>query len=208
MPKPAKIIIPAEDHHAVLSLLILVRHGESEANVNYVFTHDLEGFPLTEKGRGEAGNAARIISGLGISRIFCSPVLRTRQTAEYISKETGKKVIIDQLLTETYMGKMNGVALKLKLSDMPVGKREEMQIEAWESHVERAARFMAKLDHDGRERIVAVTHGFIIKSFVGAFLGLPEESIYGVNIATGSITVLDLGNRRIHAIGTYDLRRF
>lgn len=65
-------------------VLFLVRHGEVE-NPKRVEYHRLPGFPLTEKGRIEAESAGKFLSSQGISLLYCSPLERTKQTAEIIS---------------------------------------------------------------------------------------------------------------------------
>lgn len=62
----------------------VVRHGEAQSNANNVL--DLTGDPnnhLTEKGRAEIEK----LSGKDFDLIFCSPFLRTRETAGIFSKD-------------------------------------------------------------------------------------------------------------------------
>ncbi|HWP30887.1 MAG TPA: histidine phosphatase family protein [Fimbriimonadales bacterium] len=65
-------------------VLFFVRHGEVD-NPKRVEYHRLPGFPLTEKGRDEAKSAGRYLAPQGISLLYCSPLMRTEQTAEIIS---------------------------------------------------------------------------------------------------------------------------
>ena len=92
----------------------LVRHGESLKNV--------EGFesswpekrrvPLTEKGIREAKAVAIEIKKKKIDLIFSSDLLRTKQTAEIIAKESGIGFKEDKRLREPGLGIFNGLSNK------------------------------------------------------------------------------------------------
>ena len=60
--------------------IILLRHGESEANVKRVFAGHLE-TPLTEKGREQAEQVALYLGWYHFSRIVSSPLERAYETA-------------------------------------------------------------------------------------------------------------------------------
>ena len=72
--------------------LILVRHGETAANVESRLDYDGPGEPLTERGRRQAEAAATALSGEGISSIWASPLRRALETAEIIAAATGAPV--------------------------------------------------------------------------------------------------------------------
>ncbi len=75
-----------------------IRHGESQANadINYMGSDP----PLTEKGRLQAREAAKILKDKHIDVIVSSPSLRTFDTAKIIAKELGAKVVTDHRLME------------------------------------------------------------------------------------------------------------
>ena len=68
--------------------LIFVRHGESEANVLRVISNHSLPHALTGRGRGQAHRLAERVQGSDIVRIYCSAILRARQTAEIVAQET------------------------------------------------------------------------------------------------------------------------
>ncbi len=91
---------------------LVVRHGEAESNVKDVLSSDpKEQNHLTEKGREEAVEAAKNLDGKKVDIIYCSPFLRTRETAEIIAEKIGyskDKIIYDKRLHEIYAGVLNG----------------------------------------------------------------------------------------------------
>ncbi|MCK5084911.1 MAG: class I tRNA ligase family protein, partial [Candidatus Pacebacteria bacterium] len=91
-----------------ITKFILLRHGESENNVKDIKAGQLEGFPLTEKGIKQVEDAAEIIKKERVDIIVSSPVLRTKQTAEIVSKELGIEYIKDERIKEYDFGSWNG----------------------------------------------------------------------------------------------------
>ena len=64
---------------------LFLRHGEVENKKN-IFYGDLPGYQLSKKGLEQAKNSAKYIAdNFDIEYIYCSPLLRARQTAEPLS---------------------------------------------------------------------------------------------------------------------------
>tara|TARA_X000000368_G_scaffold131683_1_gene103415 strand:+ start:1482 stop:2036 length:555 start_codon:yes stop_codon:yes gene_type:complete len=64
---------------------LFLRHGEVDNRVN-IFYGDLPGYQLSKKGQEQANKAAQYIAdNFDIEYIFCSPLLRARQTAKPLS---------------------------------------------------------------------------------------------------------------------------
>ena len=80
--------------------IILVRHGESEANVDptvYARVPDWQ-IALTEKGIAQAREVGRKIVGLigdGAFGVFSSPYVRTEQTKNAMLEEIGREPVFD-----------------------------------------------------------------------------------------------------------------
>lgn len=64
--------------------IILVRHGESEKNVNITNNKDS---PLTARGKKQVEHLANRLKEYDISEIYSSNLVRAKQTAEIISKK-------------------------------------------------------------------------------------------------------------------------
>jgi isoleucyl-tRNA synthetase len=90
----------------------ICRHGEAENNVKMIIS-TLADNPhhLTEQGKRQAGDAGRWLKGKKIDLIICSPFIRTKQTAEIISRAIGfdsKNIIFEPRLRELEAGIWEG----------------------------------------------------------------------------------------------------
>jgi probable phosphoglycerate mutase len=65
--------------------LHFVRHGESEANTRHIISNRESPFGLTAIGKAQARALAENLRDVPFSAIFCSPVLRARETADILS---------------------------------------------------------------------------------------------------------------------------
>jgi len=92
-----------------------LRHGHSLRQIKKLAMSWPEKIrcPLTKKGEREVLRAAKELKRKKIDMIFSSDLLRARQTATIVSKETGVKVIFDKRLREYNVGIFNGKDPKL-----------------------------------------------------------------------------------------------
>lgn len=90
----------------------IMRHGESEKNVKGVVSSEInDGFHLTEKGKHDAKKSAEQLKSEKVTRIFTSPLLRTKETAEVVAALLGipnSAIITDDRLREYGQGVFNG----------------------------------------------------------------------------------------------------
>ena len=91
----------------------VARHGEADSNVLGVLSSNPNTeHHLTENGREQAIEISKNIKSKKIDVIYCSPFLRTRETAEIIAENIGypkEKIIFDNRLHEVNVGKMDGM---------------------------------------------------------------------------------------------------
>ena len=92
--------------------LVLIRHGQSQANADGLFTGLLDA-PLTEQGRAEARHAAALLdeAGLHPPTWFCSPLLRAVETCEILQsllRPGPRHVEVDWRLAERNYGALTG----------------------------------------------------------------------------------------------------
>lgn len=69
--------------------LILVRHGQTQANLTRALDTAEPGSPLTAEGHVQAARVADALAAEGIRGIFTSHLLRTRQTARPLADRLG-----------------------------------------------------------------------------------------------------------------------
>ena len=91
-----------------MTIVIFVRHGQSEANVAGVFANRGDGYPLTSLGRQQAAALAQSLSEFRVDRVISSPLLRARQTARILAETLGARLDVDQGLAECDMGELEG----------------------------------------------------------------------------------------------------
>lgn len=118
----------------------LVRHGESEANVAGIVATAVPGPPLTALGEQQAKAAGVLHSDPVPDAVFASPLLRTRQTAQYLADEVGEPVQIQDGLREVEGGVFEGLPV-----DEAAGYLDALQ--AW-SRGDRSARIPGSIDGD------------------------------------------------------------
>jgi probable phosphoglycerate mutase len=100
--------------------LLLIRHGEA--------THNLEGrwegwsaAPLTQAGQCQAKALARRLARWSppVVRLYTSPLLRARQTAEPIARRLKLEPVADEDLREIDFGRVSGLTLETFRVSMP-----------------------------------------------------------------------------------------
>lgn len=99
---------------------LVVRHGEAESNVlDILSSNPKTKHHLTKKGIEQAEETAdKLLNSPLLTKeskevdvIYCSPFLRTKETAEIIAAKIGypvEKIIFDERLHEIYVGEMDG----------------------------------------------------------------------------------------------------
>jgi probable phosphoglycerate mutase len=184
--------------------LVLVRHGVTEHTTGKRFTGGLGGdnLGLTDEGRDQARGTADWLSPLaeGIDVVVSSPVRRTLETAEILAARLGKTFVTDDGLAEMEFGAWEG------LTFAEVRERHPDDLDAWlgsldvgpggtgESLRTVQERVLASLekvlaDHAG-QTVLAVSHVTPIKVLVAHALGAPLESVFRMELAPASVTVL------------------
>ncbi|MDX1414756.1 MAG: histidine phosphatase family protein [Candidatus Promineifilaceae bacterium] len=88
--------------------LLITRHGESEANVRQIISNrDLQ-HVLTQKGKEQALQLADDLAAYDVNDIYCSPILRARETAEIVACRLELGFTITDALLEFDCGMMEG----------------------------------------------------------------------------------------------------
>lgn len=94
-----------------MSKLVLIRHGESQWNLENRFTGWVD-VPLSPKGVEEAKAAAQKLSGYRFDRAFSSVLARANETMRLILESLGQTTIPiekDKALNERMYGELQGL---------------------------------------------------------------------------------------------------
>ena len=95
-------------------IIYVIRHGETNANKEGL----LQGWtnnPLNEKGIELAEVTGRALQGIRFDRCYASPLIRARQTAELVLRESGNAdvpILTDDRLKEIHMGEWEGKSFR------------------------------------------------------------------------------------------------
>lgn len=94
-----------------MTTIILIRHGQSVANLNRVFAGNFNA-ELSELGHMQARRTAEAVTEkFKIDKIYSSDLIRAYDTARPISEITGIEIIPDCGLREIYAGKWEGMEI-------------------------------------------------------------------------------------------------
>lgn len=177
------------------TLFYIVRHGESEGNVN----GDILGgnSPLTLRGRQQALEAAERLRDVAFDLAFSSDLQRTIETANIILQNRNLAVTHLPRLREKHFGELENLPSKEALKDFqselaafPTLSPEEQWANKWVDSMESAREAVDRLvgfleetsqTHAGKT-ILVVNHGALMRTLlvhlgVGSFLEYPAGSV-------------------------------
>ncbi len=189
--------------------LILVRHGQSEWNLENLFT-GWKNPDLTAQGIAEARATGRALKAAGLmpDAWFTSALKRAQHTLDLILEEMGVEnlvIVRNQALNERDYGDLSGLN-----KDDAREKWGEAQVHVWrrsfdvpppggESLKDTAARTVPYYEAEivpllkaGRTVLVAA-HGNSLRALVMAIEGLGPDEILAREIATGEPVIYRIG---------------
>ena len=148
-------------------MLYFVRHGESEANLLWEFSNRGEKHPLTELGSQQAEALARNLAGLPLTKIYTSPLLRARQTAQILGDALNIPIETTDALREYDCGLLEGRsdkaawALYWQVYNAWLAGDLDMCLRGGESFNDMQARFVPFIDDltTTEGDIIFVSHG-------------------------------------------------
>ncbi|WP_144720602.1 histidine phosphatase family protein [Agrococcus jejuensis] len=154
--------------------IALVRHGQTDWNktLRMQGTSDI---PLNETGRGQALEAAVLLSDEHWDAIVSSTLSRAAVTADIIAERLGMPVLErDVALIERAYGEVEG------LTKAQATERFGTEWPGEESYEALQARAVAAVDavatRHAVEHLVIVTHGTFIRAFADAVTGLETRT--------------------------------
>lgn len=182
-----------------MSLLIIVRHGQSQWNLENKFTGETD-VPLTDTGRDEARTAGLKIKGIALNRAFTSVLERAKETLQIILTVIGQTnipIVDNKALDERNYGSLQGLnkaetAAKYGDQQVEIWRRSyDIQPPGGESLKDTAARVMPYYQKEiepflkAGENIIISAHGNSLRSLMMYLEHIPEDKIVKVEIPTG-----------------------
>lgn len=184
-----------------MSALVLVRHGESQWNLENRFTGWVD-VPLSEKGVVEAKSAGDKIKKekIQFDKAYTSVLMRAQTTLDLMLEVMGQQSLPiekDQALNERHYGDLQGLnkaetAKKFGDAQVKIWRRSyDIAPPNGESLKDTAARtlpyFDSKIMADLKAgmNILVAAHGNSLRSIVMSLDNLSKEQVLDLNIGTG-----------------------
>lgn len=174
--------------------ILIVRHAESEANLQGVLAGRIDPTPLTRKGKSAARALRPTLEAFDAQAVFASPMLRCRQTAQWAGYED---FILDDRLLEMDYGDWSGRKLKT-LSRRKEWKSIQQSPETFEfpggesfkCASERIKNFIDSMRETSFERVALFTHGDIARIMINQMMGRDLNEFQRIMIEPGSHSLL------------------
>jgi len=182
----------------VPTFVYMVRHGETILTPDRKFSGigKLDP-PLTEEGRAQAQEVAAEIAKIKPDILIVSPLKRTKETAEEITKATGLEPVYDEVWYECSFGDWDGLSLQEVKEKWPEDYLGWIGTSAYtppngESYDDLAARiepaFDALAEKYPGKKVVVVTHNGVIKQMASIVLEGNPNSLFHIDISPCSIS--------------------
>ena len=140
-----------------INSVYLARHGETAYNHEGRFQGQQQ-VPLNDTGRAQAAELAERAAGYGFRALWCSPLLRARETADIVAARIGLQPVEDRRLMET--------AEAPQLFDAFAAADPGFAFPGGESFTEQEVRVNAALERvqAGALPALVVCHGMVIRA--------------------------------------------
>jgi broad specificity phosphatase PhoE len=190
----------AHSEHAGWRKLVLVRHGQTDFNVQHRLPGQLPGIPLNAVGQHEAQMTAAAIRTLSLTAIVASPLERTLETAAFVNEGRGLEIRQDRDLLDTDYGPFNGKNWdELDKAD-PAWQRFARDpnatppkgVESFAAVQQRAVRAAERWRQAAGvgEWVALVTHADLVKMIVAHYMGIPLAFCPLINMDNASVSLL------------------
>ena len=173
-------------------ILFLIRHGATDNNTaNPPLLQGRANVPLSVAGYQQAERTGALLAARSITRVFSSPLVRARQTAEVIAGPHQLEVEVVDAIQEIDVGDWEGRSWKEIAVSEPEPYQRFMANPA--EHGYSGGENVTELDHRVRPamenllaanlggQIVVVGHNLVNRVFLARLLGLPLAQARIVN---------------------------
>jgi broad specificity phosphatase PhoE len=191
--------------------IFVARHGESEANVRRVFDNRNRGLPLTGRGREQSAAMASEVATYAPTWVYSSPVLRARQTAEYVARASSASIVEAAALAEFNVGILEGRDDEAA-HEMYAELRRRWAADDWEARLpggeslreahDRLINFLESLRRrHSREVVAVVSHGGLYSTVLPRLCPLKDCGAGHSDFGYAAVGVLvDDGDRMLYEL--------
>lgn len=180
--------------------LILVRHGQTSANVANLLDTAYPGANLTDLGRQQAAALPAALDGTQIDALYASSLVRTQQTAAPLAAAHGLEVQVRDGIREISAGDLEmlgdaaSIEQYLSTSLAWVGGDLDAVLPGGETAPEVLARFdevVSEAAASGASTVVMVSHGTVIRSWAAVRAGIPADEAARSRLSNTDAVVLE-----------------
>ena len=149
--------------------VFLVRHGQTDWNL-VLRLQGREHVELNETGIEQSKKCAELFSrakalGLDIEKVYTSPLMRARDTADIISNALGLGTSsVEEALIERDYGELSGLTLEERKIRFPKGERQAANVESVPDAAFRMKKALVTMTQGAKGDLIAVTHGGVINA--------------------------------------------
>jgi broad specificity phosphatase PhoE len=166
-PRPLRPALSATSPNGVY----LARHGQTAYNKEGRFQGQQQ-VPLDDTGRAQAVELAERAVPYGFAALWCSPLLRARETADAVAARIGIEPVEDERLMETDAGEWTGRSFADVQAQAPelfeafLTAQPDFAFPGGESFVQQEVRVNAALERvqSGPLPALVVCHGMVIRA--------------------------------------------
>lgn len=191
-----------------MAQLILLRHGESQWNLENRFTGWVD-VPLSPRGIQEAKDAGVKLKGFTFDRAFTSVLSRANETLRLVLEavgQTGIPIEKDKALNERMYGELQGLnkaetAQQYGEAQVKIWRRSyDVKPPGGESLKDTADRVLPYYEDKIKpyvlkgETILIAAHGNSLRALVMQLEQLTKEQVLELNIPTGAPLLYELEN--------------
>jgi broad specificity phosphatase PhoE len=186
----------------------LLRHGE-HGLAGRVLVGRMPGVGLSERGRGEIEAVAERLAGAEIDALYASPLQRTRETAEIVSRRLDLPIGFRHDLLEIDFGEWTGSTFDA-IRDHPAWPlwnqhRSIAKVPGGETMRQVQRRVVEALmelhQTHPDENLLLVSHGDVIRAALVFALGMPLDLFSRLEVSLASISTIRLDSSGIRVLG-------
>lgn len=183
-----------------MKTLILVRHGETEKNVNKNLHSTNDPELLNETGRKQIKQTATKLKEYSPTKVYCSNEPRATESGEIIANSLGIPLQKIEGMQERNWGEFTGQSweeVKKVLDPMTLEERYDYvpaNGESWRTFETRLIQTIERIIEDNEGSIVVVTHGGAIRALMPFLLNVPKEESFKYDPDNASLTIFEVTN--------------
>jgi len=181
--------------------IYLIRHGEIDSNVRYIYAGTSEE-SLNPNGEQQVARLAPRLEGKGISRIYASPLTRAVETANILNQKLNVPMIVEKELREILLGPLDGLSHTQVVARYPeVWKMwnetpADLRLEGMEPLEDVQQRILSVLkkwclSHSEETVVAAVTHLAVLRCLLFYYQGRSLNDYRQIEISNAHAFAFD-----------------